>query len=370
MKDNKEKKVNVMMASINPYIQDNILKLTEKEVNGKPFIEYGDLNRYPHYLYNLYRNVPTLQSIINGLGDYIIGDAVNINDPLFSVKCNRDGDCIEDIVKNIALDYGIYGGFALNIIRNKVGKICEIYYLDFKNIRSDKKNNMFFYSEDWDKTTYGRVKYLQYPAFDPEATDVPNSIFYFKNNKNGTYPFPLWGSSTISAELCKGISEYHLNNLKNGLTANVIINFNNGVPDDEVKEEIEDSINEKFCGAENSGRPMITFNADKDHTLTVEKIDVDNYVDRYKTLQEWARQELFTSFRANPSLFGIATEGSQINKEDYNEAYKLFNRTIVRPMQKQICNAFKKIFGNDVLIIEPFTIDFEEGSTNDETVES
>lgn len=309
-----------------------------------------------------------MQSIIDGVADYTVGDGVEINDPILSIRVNRDNEDIEDIVKNAARDYAIYGGYALNIIRNKLGKICEIHNLDMKNIRSDKYNKMFYYSEDWSKS-YGRVKYLQYPAFNPED-NVPSSILYVKSNKMTTYPIPLWASAVESAEIAKAITEFHLNSIKNGFASNIMINFNNGQPSDDVKEEIEETITEKFCGSENAGRPILSFNNDKDHQATIQRLDVADFSDRYESLAKWCRQELFTAFRSQPSLFGISTEGSQINKEDYNECFKLFNRTVIRPIQKSIVNTFKRMMFGDVLTIKPFTIDFDENNTNDENVKA
>lgn len=45
----------------------------------------------------------------------------------------------------------IFGGFALQVIRSLEGGIAEVYALDFMKVRSDEKNEIFYYSDDWTK---------------------------------------------------------------------------------------------------------------------------------------------------------------------------------------------------------------------------
>ena len=46
---------------------------------------------------------------------------------------NKKGETINDIVQRIAADYLIFGAFALQIIRNRIGEIAEIYWIDYYN---------------------------------------------------------------------------------------------------------------------------------------------------------------------------------------------------------------------------------------------
>ena len=49
------------------------------------------------------------------------------------------------------------------------------------------------------------------------------------------------------AELEEEISNYHLNNIMNGLAPSMLINFNNGVPNEEERQLIENKIHQKVC---------------------------------------------------------------------------------------------------------------------------
>lgn len=82
-----------------------------------------------------------------------------------------------------------------------------------------------------------------------------------------------------------------------------------------------------------------------------------DYGDRYDSLAKRSRQQIFTAFRANPNLFGIPTENLGFSQEEYDAAFRLYNRTQIMPVQKLICRSIGKIFGDqNYMTIEPFTL--------------
>lgn len=357
---NNSKTVDLMFLAIDQYIDDHIVRPVEKQVKNKGFILWGENNDYPAYLDDLYHNVSTLKSIIDGLTDYICGNKVYINDTSFTVTVNKKGHSINDLVKWIAKDLAKYNGFALNIIKNRLGGVAEIYYLDFKKVRASKDAEHYYYSDEWDKSA-GRVNFIEYDSFLSD-TDQASTIFYYKNDINSVYPFPLYGAAVVACEIEKLIGEYHINLVNNGFASNYIVNFNNGKPTDVQKAEIERNFYEKFTGIQNGGRPMLSFNNGKANETTITKVETDNFADKYNSLAERTRQEIFTAFRATPNLFGIPTETTGFSEQEYTEAFKLFNRTVVKPFQNVIKDNFKKIFhtNEDILVIEPFTIEEDE----------
>lgn len=361
-------KLSVKFAAIDPYIQDNIIENIQKEIKGQEMVQYGDKNIYPNYVDNLFESVSCLKSIIIGLADYICGENVTISLPQYQETINNDGETIEDVVKQMAQSYVEYGGFALNVVRNRIGGIAGVYCLDFKNVRSDKKNTKFYYSEDWANKSLGRIKNVVYPAFDPNDKTQASSILYVKNDKKTTYPSPMWGGATMSAEILKHINEFHLNSIYNGLSSDYVVNFNAGQPTPEAQEEIEDTWSEKFTGFQNGGRQILSFNPDIQHRTQIEPIPQSNYIDKFNAIEKTSKQDIYSAFRCHPVLFGLPTENSGFNDQDFQEAFKLVNKTVVLPIQKVIKRAFEKLFQEkEVIEIEPFNIDWSEDA-NDELV--
>lgn len=349
----------VSLRAIDEYLETNIVKPIEVSTQ-RGFVSWGKNNDFPDYLLDLRGNVSTLRALEDGLRDYIAGDGVEVNIPQFQEQVNSKGQTLEDILGYIAEDLAIYGGWALNILRNRMGGIAEIYYLPFFNIRVSEDLKTIYYATSWGKS-FGRVKYMAYPAFDPEDPTQYSSIFYYKNSHGlNSYPEPVYSSALLSCETEKLINHFHLNSINNNFNGSYIINFNSGKPNQAQKEEIEDHFYDKYSGPENASRPVLCFNDSKDNETTITKIDSEDYGERYKTLSERTRQEIFTAFRAVPNLFGIMTETTGFSEQEFSESFKLFNRTMVLPIQKSISRCFDKIFGKGWGRIKPFTINFDE----------
>lgn len=364
--NNKTDKVELFFAALNPYIQENIEENVEKEVNGKDYIAWGNNNNYPQFLWDSYLNCATLQSIINGTADYITGDDVVCNVLPFTNAINTKDETISDLVQKIATDYLIYGSFAIQIIRNNLNQIAELYWVDVSKLRSDKKNEVFYYSEDWGKS-YGRVKYITYPKFAANDSN-PSSIFYYKGHKTrSTYGLPIWNAAVPNVQIERHVTDFHLNEIQNNFMGSKLISFNNGMPDDNMKTEIEKNLNEKFSGAKNAGRFIISFAQGKDNQPTILSLADDDFDERYTTLEKRNREQLFVAFRATPVLFGLVTESNGFSTNEYKDSYKLFNRCIIRPIQKNIVDAFDKIFNSKGSVkISPFNVDFDDEDNNEQ----
>ena len=374
---NKPARARISFAAIDPYIDTNIILPVEKFVSAKDLMEWGTRNSYPDYLLDLYNNVPTLRAIINGNIDFIAGDDVSIlplTQHLPNGIMNNRGDHIREQIKDISKDYEIYGGFALQIIRNLIGEVAEVYYIDMRFLRTNKEGNVFYYCEDWSKSV--RKDVIVYPAFMPnlnwDALDDEarnrnaSSILYVKKVHTQVYPVPLYAAAVKACEIERQVDEFHLSDINNHFVSSAIINFNNGIPDDDVKEQIEREFTEKFCGASNGGRTAFSWNPNKESATDIVEFEVKDFGERYKTLSDHSRQQIFTAFRANPNLFGIPTEGNGFANEQYAESFKLYNRTQIKPVQRMIADAYDKIYGQPkVLTIVPFSMDGEsEGNVN------
>jgi hypothetical protein len=367
-KINKTERVPFSFAAIDTYVEDYIVSPVEKVISSKDLVEWGTGNAYPDYLLDLYNNVPTLRSIVNGNMDFVAGDDVTIlplDERYTNGEMNRRGDTIREQVRDLAKDFEIYGGFALQVIRNLSGEVSEIYYVDMRYLRTNKEGDVFYYCENWNKK--GSKDTIVYPAFmrnlkwdemtDEERNRHASSILYVKNVHTQVYPAPLYAASVKACEIERQIDEFHLSDIFNHFVSSAIINFNNGDPGSEYKSQVERELTDKFCGPTNGGRIMLSWNPNKESATDIVEFKVEDFGERYKALSEHSRQQIFTAFRANPNLFGIPTEGNGFANEQYEESFTLYNRTQIVPVQLLIAGAYEKIYGQpDVLKIKPFTM--------------
>ena len=368
-KQNNSRRSAFSFAAIDSYLETNIVSPVEKVLAGRDMVEWGTRNAYPDYLLDLYNNVPTLRSIINGNIDYVAGDDVTImplQEEFTNQEMNMRGDTIREQIKDIAKDFEIYGGFALQVIRNLAGEVAEVYYIDMRYLRTNKEGDVFYYSEKWGKSS--RTDMVVYPAFlpkleweklsDEERNRHASSILFVKNVHTQVYPAPLYAASVKACEIERLIDEFHLSDINNHFVSSAIINFNNGDPGQEIKSEIERGFNEKFCGASNGGRVAFSWNPNKESATDIVEFKMEDFGERYKALSQHSRTQIFTSFRAIPLLFGLTSEANTgFSTEEFEQSFKLYNRTQIQPVQRMICDAYDKIYGQrGVLTIRPFSL--------------
>src|SRR5690606_14255493 len=142
------------------------------------------------------------------------------------------------------------------------------------------------------------------------------------------------------------ISNYSISHIQNGLSAGFIINFNNGVPEPEDREEIKRDVKKKLTESSAAGNVIVAFNANKEAATTIEAVPTNS--NQHKQWEFWvaeARTQLMVSHRVtSPMLFGIKdSTGLGNNAEELETAMKLMYRTVISPMQEQILDACQEV---------------------------
>lgn len=360
----------VSFLAIDPYHERLIESPVERTQAGRDWVRWGEKNTYPLYLEGLSAECTTLRTIQLGLVDYVCGNSVSVEGGVLPADA-LDGKHLtpNELALECARDAAKIGGFAWEMIPNAKGELAALVPMRFKYIRLNKEGDVVYYSEKWQR---GVAEYIVYPRWngafprDEKTGEYLPCVYYVKCWGDAVYPEPLYAAAVKACETERGIDEFHLGNLERGFMGSYLINFCNGaIPNDEQKREIERNVQQKFGGASNAGRIMLNFADDKDHIAVLQKMEVADFADKYDTLSKWCRQQIFTSFRAAPVLFGIPTDNNGFSVDDYENAFRLFNRTIVHPLQEKICAAFAKVTGG-TMAIEPFTLEGAEQTAGGE----
>lgn len=312
--------------------------LKETKIMGKKYVGYGEDNKYPKYLFSLYQNSTILQSIINGIIDYVVGQGVQ--GKFLNEKVNSDGETYEDVLRNMILDFLVTGGFAFNVLRDARDIVSEIYWIDVNDVRLNEAGDTAFYAKnisDWG------AKPIEIPVFNTKEKKK-STIFYYKGASRGVYPIPRWSGAVKAVETSCEISNYHLNSILNNFSPSALISFNNGVPDQKTQQDIEKKISKKFVGSDNVNRFILSFSESGENATTVNRIDSDNADAKFHTLKDSITEEIFIAFRATPALFGMNPENTGFSKTEFLESFQLFNKTVIEPIKKIFINAFDKVF--------------------------
>lgn len=336
-------------------------EIPKPTINSKSegWLSWGVDNKFPNYLMNLYENSSQFNAIAQTMKDYILGDEI-VNYTNLD-KINRKGQTFEDLLNYIVLDYIIFGGYAFQVVRNHYGNVSELNYIDFRTARTNEDEDRIFINPSWKKDTAKRgIQTKVYDKFNPSLKQA-NSIYYYKgNNTREVYPVPIYQAAITSLEISTQISNYHLHNILNNFTPSAIINFNQGsnLPED-VMADAEEKVYSKFCGTDNAGNILLSFNDNAEQKTTIERLADDGLDNKYQTLAQATKNDIYSAFRINEVLVGL-NKDTGFSKTEFSEAFTLYNRTVIRPIQKALIDSLEKVFGNNCLEIKPFTIDWSE----------
>jgi hypothetical protein len=323
-----------------------------KEVRGKDFIEYGDDNNYFQYLIDRYNGSPTNNAIINGVSEMIYGKGLDATDSnkkpneYAQMKSLFNNDC----VRKLCYDLKLMGQCAIQVIYSKDrSKIVQLEHMPIETLRAEKCNEKgeiegYYYFNDW--TKYKRNdKLTRIPAFGTSKEGL--EILYIKPYRAGfKYYSPVdWQGGSQYAELEEEISNYHLNNILNGLAPSMLINFNNGTPDPEQREMIERRIYEKFSGSSNAGKFILAFNDNPDTAASIEPVQLSDAHNQYQFLSDESSKKIMVAHRVvSPMLFGIKdSTGLGNNADELKTASILFDNLVIKGFQNLLIEGFDKI---------------------------
>jgi hypothetical protein len=354
-----------------------------KEVRNKDWVSYGIDNDYYQYLIDRYNGSPTNNAIVNGLSEMIFGKGLNATDS--DRKPEQYAQMIslfkKDTVRKFCYDLKLMGQCAIQVIYSKDRtKIAQVEHLPIETIRAEKVNEdsgeveAFYYHADWlDLKPSDQPQRI--PAFG--TSNQPIEILCVKPYRAGFYyysPVDYQGGLQY-AELEEEISNYHLNNIKNGLAPSMLINFNNGIPNEEERELIERRIYDKFSGSSAAGKFILSFNDNNESGATLEPVQLSDAHNQYQFLSDESSKKILVSHRVvSPMLFGIKDNtGLGNNAEELKTASILNNNVVIKPFQELLIDSFDQILAFNGISLKLYfetlqPLEFNEDIIDDDNV--
>ena len=376
-------------------MKDNILSINLEtqtapvvtEVRGKDYIEYGTedwKNLYPQFLIDLYYNSSTHAAIVNATAEMIAGEDLICNEEDYNLdayvrlkKFLRNAnskESLHQVIKKIAFDFKLQGAYAIHCVWNRERtEIAELYHVPVERVRAGRPNELgqvdtYFISADWSNTR----THKPYPiaAFNVNDRTAGSQLLYtgaYSPNMD-IYHTPDYIAGCNWALVDQRVAEFHLNNIENGFSGSYFISFANGIPTQEERFQIERSLTDKFVGAKNSGKFILTFSDDKTRTPEITPISVSDADKQYLALQELLVQNILTAHRVtSKTLMGIdSTNGFSSNTDELINASNFYINTVIRPFQLNILNTLQTIFSVNNMDLEvefvqlkPITVQFD-----------
>ena len=307
---------------------------------NKKYVNYGSDNLYPMYLVDLFNRSAKHNAILTGKQTYVYGAGLEMEGEwnLF-VNANRF-DSLNEIYNKCILDKLLYGGYALQIIWDRLGEnIAEIYHMDFSKIRSNVDNTEFYFSNNWADP---RAKQKPYKVFNPDKK-IGTQIYYYRDYRpaTATYPLPEYIGAIPYVECDVEIANYHRSNLHNEFFFGGILSFNNGEPTQDEKDDLVRRLNRRHKGTDNAGRWIINFSDRVDNAPTVIPIQPNELDKQFDLLNKQVQEEIFVAHKiTSPMFFGIRVEGQLGGRSEMIDSFKLFEQNYVKPIQQHFEGLF------------------------------
>ena len=315
------------------------------------FVEYGADNNYFQFLIDRYLYSTTNNAIISGCANMIYGKGISALDG--NKKPDEYAKMISLIkpkaLKKLALERKLLGMGALQIGYNK-GEVSFIDHFPMHTLRAEKCNDKgeieaWYYHPDWaNKKPSDELK--RRPAFGfGNKKDV--EIFIVKPYLSGYHYYtPIDYSGALPyAKLEEEISDYLINDVQNGFSGTKIINFNNGIPLEEKREEIANDVKRKITGAKGQ-KTIVSFSNNKEQSTEVIDIPLNDAPAHYEYLANQCFEKLIVGHRVtSPMLLGVRDTGGGLgnNADEIKTATLLYDNLVIKPYQLEIIEALDEI---------------------------
>lgn len=332
----------------------NLSSYTSPEIvekSNKQWVAYGSDNNFFGHLISNYENSPTNNAIINAISQQIYGLGLDASDS--SRRPEQYAKMItmfhKDCVQKLCFDLKLMGQCAMQVIYSKDRKtIAQVAHIPVENLRAEKCNEKgeiegYFYSDDW-ANVKPRTELKRIPAFGCSNENI--EIIYVKPYRAGYkyYSSPDYTGCLQWCEIESEVSNFHLNNVQGSFSPNTLIQFNNGTPNAEERQALENRIAQKFTGT-GGNKFILAFNDNQDAAATVETLPISDAHNTYEYVSSQATEKIMVGHRVvSPMLYGIKdATGLGNNAEELKTASILMQNLVIAPFQHLLIDAFDSI---------------------------
>jgi hypothetical protein len=329
---------------------------------NKGIVFFGVNNLYPYELIDLYNDSSTHNAIINGKVGYTVGNGMTTED-VVSQKWLDSANLDEDwssILKRISLDYELFNGYAIEVVRTSAGKLYN--HIDFANCRVGLDGSIK-YAIDWidDKRRKNHKPHItDLPRYNPTDEDQKRSIIYHTDYRPNFkyYPLPVYVGSLAEIKTDVNIGDYWLNQVENGFIAGTLVIHKNGVPETpEEKLDFEETFGKKFAGPKGQTIAHI-FAPSGENASEVVNLNGNDLHERYGEMSKRVKESIFIGHRVtNPILFGVKEAGQLGGRSELDLAYEIFNNTYIQERRNTLLSTINKLCfidtGRKEIEIEP-----------------
>jgi len=345
-RNNNKKEGGLHVINLSTYNRPEI-----SEDKRKEWVAYGTDNNYYQYLIDLFTNSATNNAIIGGVSSMVYGkgldalDSSSKTEEYAAMRSIFSNDCL----RKVTLDLKLLGEASFQVTYQDK-KVYKAEHFPRQTLRAEKCNEegqieAYYYHPDW---------------VNIKPSDKPKRIasFGFGNGKEPEvkiakryisgfdYYAPVdYQGGLAYAELESEVSDYLINDVQNGFSGTKVVNFNNGIPDQDQQLSIKNDVMRKLTGSKGE-KVIIAFNNNAESKTTIDDVPLNDAPAHYEYLSTECSNKLMVAHRiTSPLLLGIRTGNSGLgnNADEIKTASLLFNNVTIRPYQDLLIDCIDDI---------------------------
>lgn len=299
----------------------------------REWVSWGEDNGYPNYLIELYRRNAIHGAIVSGKAQYLYGKGLKVEGETILDEAKSDMwienanrfETWDEIYRKTCSAFELYNGFAWEIVWNFAKNGFEVFHIDIGKLRRSKSGKKVFYCDAWlIEDGMGNLIPNSNPEKDPSYKEFPlfnsnirtTSIYYYRLEKpcvikyGDLYPEPEYSGGIADIESDIEVTNFHYNNLKNGMFASSLVSLFNGEPTEDEKRKIKKMFNYTHTGTMNAGKVILNFVNEGGTPADIKNLTASDLDKMFEQLGKRLQQNIFTAHKTYPVLFGVMTEGS------------------------------------------------------------
>lgn len=341
------KKQIIDVIQLSNYVRPDI-----KEVNNKEYVMNGDKNSFYTYIIERYNGSPTNRAIIDSYAKLIYGKGLfskqQASKPLQFAQVLQK--LSKKDLRNICQDYAVFSEAAYEAIYES-GNLVKIKHVPKNQVLPNKMNDDGKIEGYWFSLDFNQPRKYT-PTFIPKWEAGKKSGSYIKiisSYQLGKSYFtdPDYMAGLPYAELEEEIANFCINYISNDLSIGKIINMNSGEPQsEEVRANVKKAFKKEGQGTTNAGNVFINWNDNKDTSITIDNLEVNDAYQQFDWLSKEAQGKILTSHKVvSGKMFGIDNaSGFSSNADEIETAFNETMLNVIKPKQETILDDLMETF--------------------------
>jgi hypothetical protein len=357
------------------------------------YLPYTKTDNFPLEWHRVISNSPSGQSCVSTIADFLEGVGFS-NPDLDKLVVNSQLQTFFQIHQETCKSLAEFEGFAWHFMYNGAGQIAEIRVFPFESCRLGKADDRGIISKIYYNPFFGTTEYTInssnrkctqiYDTFNPTAVKdqiakqgakYKGQVLYVGSTTplSRFYPMPEATSAIGWMKSEAGISDYHEDNINNGLLQPYMLimkgdpnqpstnpEYTNSNPPTTIGMEFSDMMDKDFMGAKRVGNVMVQWVNNPDEKPEVLALPTNANSDTFITVDNQATKKITVAFKV-PAILANIQEGVSLGGDGnmIRVAVKLMQQRVIKK-QRILTDTYEKvlkIFTNpwtEPIVISPY----------------